>query len=103
MTNAKRPRQGGRLNLRRAEAVAVGAARSVGELMRRYLAATKRAHAVTQHDIKLDLDVRCQKLIERALRAAFPHVPVVGEEGVVGNPGNDYRWIVDPIDGTVNF
>jgi myo-inositol-1(or 4)-monophosphatase len=71
--------------------------------MRRYLTAHKRARAVTQHDIKLDLDVRCQKLIERALRSAFPDVAVLGEEGVVGNPNAEYRWIVDPIDGTVNF
>src|SRR5262249_25195604 len=71
--------------------------------MRRHLSAQKHAHAVTQHDIKLDLDVRCQKLIERTLRSAFPDVAVLGEEGVVGNPNAEFRWIVDPIDGTVNF
>ena len=27
----------------------------------------------------------------------------VGEEGVSGNPDADARWVVDPIDGTVNF
>src|SRR6266404_3582826 len=106
MTNTKRPGRPGaskQLNLSRAEAVAADAAGSVGRLMRRHLAAHKHAHAVTQHDIKLDLDVRCQKLIERALGSAFPDVAVLGEEGVVGNPNADFRWIVDPIDGTVNF
>src|SRR5262245_59375392 len=106
MTNATRAGRRGpsaRLKLSRAEAVAADAARSVGRLMRRHLAGQKRAHAVTQHDIKLDLDVRCQKLIERTLRLTFPDVAVVGEEGVVGNPNADFRWIVDPIDGTVNF
>jgi myo-inositol-1(or 4)-monophosphatase len=28
---------------------------------------------------------------------------VLGEEGTVGNLGSDHRWVVDPIDGTVNF
>ena len=71
--------------------------------MRRNLHASKRANTVTQYDIKLELDVRCQRLIEKSLRRAFPHVAVLGEEGVVGQAGAEYRWVVDPIDGTVNF
>jgi myo-inositol-1(or 4)-monophosphatase len=90
-------------DLKRAETAAVGAARSVGTLMRRHLAESKRAHTVTQHDIKLELDVRSQKLIERTLRSAFPNVALLGEEGVAGNQDSDFRWVVDPIDGTVNF
>jgi myo-inositol-1(or 4)-monophosphatase len=90
-------------DLKRAEIAAIGAARSVGTLMRRHLAESKRAHVVTQHDIKLELDVRSQKLIERTLRSAFPNVSLLGEEGVAGKQDSDFRWVVDPIDGTVNF
>jgi myo-inositol-1(or 4)-monophosphatase len=91
------------MNLRLAQNAAVQAARAVGVLMRRNLHARKRANLVTQHDIKLALDVRSQKLIERALREAFPDVSILGEEGVTGDQAADYRWVVDPIDGTVNF
>ena len=49
------------------------------------------------------MDVRCQKLIERTLRSAFPEVAVLGEEGDAGQADAPYRWVVDPIDGTVNF
>jgi myo-inositol-1(or 4)-monophosphatase len=91
------------MNLKTAQSAAVRAAQSVGALMRRQLHATKRAHEVTQHDIKLDLDVRCQNLIERRLRATFPQTALLGEEGVAGDPQAEYRWVVDPIDGTVNF
>lgn len=63
----------------------------------------KKVHAAVQHDIKLELDVRCQKRIETLLRAAFPGVPIVGEEGTVGDAEALHRWVVDPIDGTVNF
>jgi myo-inositol-1(or 4)-monophosphatase len=90
-------------DLKRAQSASVGAARSVGTLMKRHLAESKRAHTVTQHDIKLDLDVRSQKLIERTLRSAFPNVALLGEEGVAGKQDADFRWVVDPIDGTVNF
>ncbi|HLH52318.1 MAG TPA: inositol monophosphatase family protein [Verrucomicrobiae bacterium] len=91
------------MNLNQAHSSAVEAAREVGKLMRAQLHASKVANAVTQHDIKLELDVRSQKLIERKLRGRFPEVALLGEEGVVGDPQSDYRWVVDPIDGTVNF
>jgi myo-inositol-1(or 4)-monophosphatase len=91
------------INLKRAEKAAVEAARSVGLLMKRHLTATKKANQENQYDIKLELDVRAQKLIERTLRSAFPNVSVLGEEGVAGKQGGEHRWIVDPIDGTVNF
>ena len=54
------------MNLKRAQTEAVKAARAVGVLMRRHLHASKQTNLVTQHDIKLALDVRSQKLIERS-------------------------------------
>ena len=87
----------------RALAAAVGAAHAAGKLMRQNLRATKVVNLATHHDIKLELDVRCQKLIERKLREAFPQIPLLGEEGDSGDTSAEYRWVVDPIDGTVNF
>lgn len=55
------------------------------------------------HDIKLVLDRESQDLITRVLLGAFPNHAIYGEEGVAGNQESDYQWIVDPIDGTVNF
>jgi myo-inositol-1(or 4)-monophosphatase len=88
---------------RRALAAAVAAARAAGAMMRQNWRAPKKVNAATQHDIKLELDVRCQELISRRLRRAFPGVAVLGEEGVHGDPQARHRWVVDPIDGTVNF
>lgn len=82
---------------------AIGAAKAAGEIMRKNLLATKKISEATQHDIKLELDVRCQKAIERELRKSFPGLPVLGEEGITGDPNAELRWVVDPIDGTVNF
>ncbi|MEQ2007052.1 MAG: inositol monophosphatase family protein, partial [Limisphaerales bacterium] len=87
----------------RALSAATQAARAAGKLMRQNLALTKRVNESTRHDIKLELDVRCQKLIERSLQKAFPTVAILGEEGILGDPVSAARWVVDPIDGTVNF
>jgi myo-inositol-1(or 4)-monophosphatase len=71
--------------------------------MRQNLHATKRVNEEHHHDIKLELDVRCQKLIERLLHKNYPSFAVLGEEGVSGSANAEARWVVDPIDGTVNF
>ena len=51
---------------------AVAAARAAGAIMRKNLRAVKQANEVTSHDIKLELDVRCQKFFLDQLLA--PHV-----------------------------
>ena len=91
------------MDLNRALSAAAQAAKAVGALMRRELHASKRANSVTQHDIKLELDVRSQGLIQKALGRSFPEVALLGEEGIAGRADAKYRWVVDPIDGTVNF
>ncbi|MCS1409244.1 MAG: Fructose-1,6-bisphosphatase/inositol-1-monophosphatase [Verrucomicrobia subdivision 3 bacterium] len=88
-----------KLALQSAEA----AAQKAGAVMSRNLHSNKRANFVSQHDIKLELDVRCQRLIERHLRNSHPDIAVLGEEGESGQIAGRYRWVVDPIDGTVNF
>jgi myo-inositol-1(or 4)-monophosphatase len=90
-------------HLKEALQCAIAAAQTAGAMMRANLHSTKKINEATQHDIKLELDVRCQKAIEKLLRRAFPEIPILGEEGITGDPEAEYRWVVDPIDGTVNF
>ena len=89
--------------LNKALAVAVKAARAAGKIMHANWHRPKRVNSAAAHDIKLELDVRCQALIEKTLRAVFPEIPVLGEEGITGDMTAEYRWVVDPIDGTVNY
>jgi len=89
--------------LKAALACAETAARQAGRLMRQNLHAVKTVNEECHHDIKLELDVRCQQVIERTLRKGYPDFAVLGEEGVSGSADAEARWVVDPIDGTVNF
>jgi myo-inositol-1(or 4)-monophosphatase len=111
------------VNLQTAQKAAVEAAKAAGKLMRANWHLPKHVNVADVHDIKLELDVRSQKLIEKILRKAFPQIPLLGEEGCSGPPSlgfhlhqisarqagaasvinAEYRWVVDPIDGTVNY
>jgi len=89
--------------LKQALQSAIRSAQAAGQLMRQNFHSPKRINEEYQHDIKLELDVLCQKLIQKTLSADFPAVALLGEEGISGNAQADARWVVDPIDGTVNF
>ena len=91
------------VNLIAAQKIAVTAARAAGKLMLANWNRPKRVNVAEAHDIKLELDVRCQKLITGILRYAYPAIPLLGEEGDSGDVNAGYRWVVDPIDGTVNY
>jgi len=89
--------------LKSALTVAIKAARAAGQVMHNNWHKPKHVNSAVAHDIKLELDVRCQTLIEKILATTFPEVPVLGEEGITGDVTGEYRWVIDPIDGTVNY
>ncbi len=54
-------------------------------------------------DLVTEADRASEALIADRLRARFPRHDVIGEEGLRVESGSDYRWYVDPLDGTTNF
>lgn len=85
--------------------IAERAAREAGALMRENFESDLLVNEIHDHDIKLEMDVRSQELISRILLGAFPDHSILGEEGdeIMGNASSEFQWIVDPIDGTVNY
>lgn len=82
---------------------AVEAAKQAGELLRDNFGGDLKVNAVEAHDIKIELDVRSQNLITEWLLRHYPDHAIFGEEGIAGNQESAMQWIVDPIDGTVNY
>jgi myo-inositol-1(or 4)-monophosphatase len=82
---------------------AIEAAQAAGELLRQNFGQPLHVNASTRHDIKLEIDVRTQDLITRMLLDRFPQHVLYGEEGLVGDQSAEHQWIVDPLDGTVNY
>jgi len=82
---------------------AENAARAAGKLLRANFQQRQRVNVVAAHDIKLEIDVQAQELISNLLLEEFPAHALYGEEGIVGDQSSDHQWIVDPLDGTVNY
>ena len=83
--------------------LAIAAARAAGTLLRSHFGTPLNVNALEAHDIKLELDVNSQTLITGMILDQFPGHAIYGEEGIAGNQSSPFHWIVDPIDGTVNF
>ncbi|TVR02989.1 MAG: inositol monophosphatase [Spirochaetaceae bacterium] len=91
------------ISLSRALSVATDAALRAGELLVARQNEEMHVDELHQNDIKLQADRESQDLIARAILSAFPDHGVLGEEGCAGDPESSAQWIVDPIDGTVNY
>ena len=83
--------------------LAITAAREAGALLRENFETNLEVDEMHAHDIKLALDVETQTLIENRILKTFPNHAIYGEEGIAGDQESSTQWIVDPIDGTVNF
>src|SRR5215467_7836207 len=82
---------------------AENAARTAGKLLRENFQQRQHVKAAAAHDIKLEIDVQAQELIAKLLLEEFPAHALYGEEGLVGDQSSGHQWIVDPLDGTVNY
>lgn len=60
-----------------------------------------------QADLVTEADLASQELIRKIILEAFPHHAFLGEESladpVATHVGVEYRWILDPLDGTTNY
>ncbi len=78
-------------------------AREAGALLMGHFA----RHVTIEYKGEVDLvtvaDRASEELIVKRLRARWPEHGIVAEEGTRSDPGAEYRWYVDPLDGTTNF
>lgn len=64
---------------------------------------TRLADKSSPTDIVTDVDVASEAAIRAQLTAETPHCGIIGEEDADTEPQARLQWIVDPLDGTVNF
>lgn len=84
--------------------IAVRAARSAGEIILR--SADKASHLAVdskgKNDFATEIDRLAEKEIISIIKAAYPEHSILAEESGE-HAGNDFVWIIDPLDGTTNF
>jgi myo-inositol-1(or 4)-monophosphatase len=93
---------------------AIRAAREAGRVLLEGSRGEIRVERLAQRDVKLAMDRKAEEVILRILREKFPGHAILSEEcGAVGpkfarrggrrGGAPDYLWVIDPLDGTVNY
>lgn len=84
--------------------LAVDAAREAGrELVRRQQGLLEIATKSSATDLVTDADRAAEALLVARIQAARPTDAIVGEEGADAAGSSGLRWVIDPLDGTVNY
>jgi myo-inositol-1(or 4)-monophosphatase len=83
--------------------VAEEIAREAGALLREFYAKGVATEYKGDVDLVTEADRASEKLIRERLTAAFPGHGIFGEEGTRDQLESEFRWYVDPLDGTTNF
>jgi myo-inositol-1(or 4)-monophosphatase len=80
-----------------------GIAREAGALLMQYFHEHLKIEYKGEADLVTAADRASEKLIRERITEKWPGHDVLGEEQGLNDQGSDYRWYVDPLDGTTNF
>jgi myo-inositol-1(or 4)-monophosphatase len=83
--------------------VAEGIAREAGVLLREFYERGVATEYKGDVDLVTEADRASEALIRERLTKAFPGHGIYGEEGTRDQMESEFRWYVDPLDGTTNF
>jgi len=78
-------------------------AREAGALLMHHFHEHQKIEYKGEADLVTAADRASEKLIRERIRQNWPSHDVLGEEQGLSDRGSEYRWYVDPLDGTTNF
>lgn len=78
-------------------------ARQAGALQMQHFGKIKRVTMKGAADPVTEVDQACERLIVDGIREAYPEHGIVAEEGAGYDLDHEWQWIIDPLDGTVNY
>jgi len=83
--------------------IAKDAALKAGEMLRENFNEAREVFFKGEINLVTHFDSLSQKIIHERLSASFPEHDFLAEEGLCKEKGSEYRWLIDPLDGTTNF
>ena len=82
---------------------AIRAAKEAGAIQRRGLGKTHSIEFKGEINLVTEVDKACEAKIIRILSKDFPTHDFLGEESGTKETGSEFKWIIDPLDGTTNY
>jgi myo-inositol-1(or 4)-monophosphatase len=83
--------------------IAVALAKEAGEILRNDFYDVRPTPVIDQDGVHLPIDFEIEQFIKGKIKLKFPDHGFLGEEEGDNGIKSDFKWIVDPIDGTSNY
>jgi myo-inositol-1(or 4)-monophosphatase len=80
-----------------------GTARAAGKVLLANVQKNRKVQFKGRIDIVTEMDLKSEQLIVARLRKALPEASFLTEEGSVSEESSEFKWIIDPLDGTTNY
>jgi len=82
---------------------AIHIAREAGKLLRDNLGRKIEINHKSRIDLVTEIDLASEQLIKEMIQSHFPKHQILAEEGGAQGGQSQYKWIIDPLDGTTNY
>lgn len=86
-----------------AKKIATESVKEAGKILMENLDKVKSISFKAKSDIVTDIDIQSEKIIIEKIKANFPDHSILSEESGFADLHSEYTWIMDPIDGTMNY
>jgi len=83
--------------------LAIRAAKEAGDILRENLGKIKRIDYKSRVSLVTDIDRLAEERILSIIREKYPSHDILTEERRIEEKGSQYKWIIDPLDGTTNY
>ncbi len=91
------------MNLKREKGVALKAAKSASKILIRYFGNNKGIKEKSNKSLVAKADLEANKAVISLIRKNFPNHSILSEETGIEKNKSDFKWVIDPLDGTHNF
>jgi myo-inositol-1(or 4)-monophosphatase len=81
----------------------IDAAYASGKILKSYIGKLFEIKEKGSKDLVTEADLRSERVIISHIQDKFPNHAILAEESGTKSGDERYRWIIDPLDGTVNF
>lgn len=82
---------------------AIKAAKAAGKILMENYGKVNSFNTKSDKSLVTEIDAACEKKIREIIFSKYPKHNIIGEEEGEDDKGSDYKWIVDPLDGTHNY
>ena len=82
---------------------AVKAAREAGAVLQDSIGKIKDVGLKAKNDLVTDIDHLSENLIVDLIKSSYPDHSILAEEGGMTGKKSEYNWLIDPLDGTMNY